>query len=215
MPSPILNPESTFGLWTVIGSPTSNAQSIPYYPCRCACGTEKPVNYYNLIKGKTHDCGCMRKARATVRNYKHGGKGTSEYRVWKHVIKRCTNRNAKEWPNYGGRGITVCDQWRNDFAAFLADAGKRPSDEHTLDRINNDGNYEPGNVRWTTRKQQNLNKRTNRIVTFNGVTQTVTEHASTAHAKKLGLGPDVVLDRLNKLGWSVERALTAKNRFWR
>lgn len=100
---------------------------------------------------------------------------SSEYEIWKSIIQRCTNKNAKAYPDYGGRGICICDSWRNSFEAFLADVGPRPSPGHSLDRENNDGNYEPGNVRWATRTEQNRNSRHNRLITIDGVTKPLCE----------------------------------------
>lgn len=91
------------------------------------------------------------------------GRVAPEYHAWKGMIKRCTNKKNRGWPNYGGRGITVCERWRESYLTFLADVGRRPSSKHSLDRIANDGNYEPGNVRWATRKQQINNRRPVRI----------------------------------------------------
>jgi hypothetical protein len=214
MPRPSLNLDSTFGLWTVTGTTSTYIKKLPCFPCKCACGTERLVNYYNLITGKSKNCGCVRDAAGSTHpTFKHGAKGTPEYNAWKKMIGRCTNPNEPSWANYGGRGIRVHDQWRSDFLGFLDHIGPRPSSDHSIDRIDNNGNYEPGNVRWATRKVQSMNKRTNRIITFRGVAQTVTEHAMTKHSVSLGLTPKVVMDRLNKLGWSVNKSLTSKNRF--
>lgn len=116
--------------------------------------------------------------------------------------RRCHSETDDAYPNYGGRGIKVCDQWRNSFAAFLADMGERPSPWHTLDRIDNDGNYEPGNVRWALRADQNRNTRKNLMLTYNGKTQ----HLS-AWAKETGLKREAIAARLRR-GLSVKDALT-------
>lgn len=107
---------------------------------------------------------------------KHGeGAGTPEYRTWINCRQRCGNKNHPLFPIYGGRGITVCAAWVASYEAFLKDVGRRPSDEHSLDRINVDGNYEPGNVAWATSTEQNRNKRNNHRVTIKGVTKTLAE----------------------------------------
>jgi hypothetical protein len=93
---------------------------------------------------------------------KHGGVGTPEYTLWKNIIGRCTNPNSTAWQYYGGRGIKVCDRWLKSFTDFLSDVGYRPSSDLTLDRINNNGHYEPNNVRWATRLQQIHNRRPSR-----------------------------------------------------
>lgn len=123
-----------------------------------------------------------------------------EYGVWAAMKRRCNNPNVKDYPNYGGRGIKVCDRW-NDFDAFYADMGSRP-EGGMIERINNDGNYEPGNVRWATRADQANNKRNSRLMSCNGKTQTV---AQWCH--ELGLSVGAIHQRL-KNGWSEERALS-------
>lgn len=97
--------------------------------------------------------------RSTVHGEASRGGKSPEYKTWVGIIKRCTDPKAKGWPNYGGRGIHICDEWRHSYAAFLADVGRKPSPRHSIDRIDNDGNYEPGNVRWATRSEQNSNQR--------------------------------------------------------
>jgi len=130
-----------------------------------------------------------------------GGKQTKTYMVWNTMKRRCLNPQNKVYASYGGRGICVCDRWLKSFAAFLADMGEKP-EGHQIDRINNDGDYEPSNCRWVSRKTQNNNRRTNRNVTFNGRTQTVQQWG-----EELGIKPPTLLRRL-MAGWSNERALT-------
>ena len=125
----------------------------------------------------------------------HGMSGTPEYRAWKAMKDRCFNPNSKKYPNWGGRGITVCDRWL-DFENFLADMGSRPTAKHSLDRIDNDGDYSPKNCRWATKAEQNNNKRTNHLITIDDVTLTITQWA-----KKMGFNETVIYCRLNR-GWS-------------
>ena len=130
--------------------------------CRCDCGVITIVSLANLCTGHTVSCGCLRTETIIARSLKHGharrAKHHPLYVVWTSMMKRCSNTACKDWPNYGGRGITVCAEWRNSFDAFLADMGPRP-DGTSLDRMNNDGNYEPCNCRWATRIEQNHNQR--------------------------------------------------------
>ncbi len=174
---------------------------------RCECGTEKTVTAANVRAGKTTSCGCLTRERAVVALTTHGqataGAATPEYKTWCKMISRCTNPSTKDAPRYGGRGITVCDRWRHDFAAFFADMGPKPGPGYSIDRFpNSNGNYEPGNCRWATAKQQSLNRGNfNHMIDFEGRQMTVSEACELA-----GLSVDAVLERL-KAGWTADRAL--------
>lgn len=153
-----------FGRLFVLGAAphrrTSSGRCIRQVLCRCDCGAERAFSTSNISSGVTLSCGCARREKTLARNHKHGGVGTTEYRIWKSMITRCENPNAKHFFRYGGRGIKICARWRNSFADFLADVGKRPSAQYSIDRYpDNDGDYEPGNVRWATASQQRLNQR--------------------------------------------------------
>jgi len=132
----------------------------------------------------------------------HGLSRTPQYGLWRTMRARCLNPRNVSYHLYGARGITVCERWLNDYSAFLADVGPRPSPQHTLDRYpNNDGHYEPGNVRWATPTQQHRNKRTNRLITFRGDTRCLEDWA-----EHYGLTRDCLRSRL-RMGWSIEAAL--------
>ena len=140
----------------------------------------------------------MLSARST-----HRASKTVEYRTWTWMKTRCYNPQCKDYLNYGGRGITVCDRWRNDFATFLADLGPRPSPQHSLDRFPNwEGNYEPGNVRWATTAEQSNNRRDTRRLTYEGATRTLHDWAMVT-----GISRRTIANRLAK-GWSLTRAFT-------
>lgn len=124
-----------------------------------------------------------------------------EYTAWAGMLQRCRNPKNAAYPDYGGRGITVCDAWRDSFEAFYADLGPRPSARHSIDRIDNDGNYEPGNCRWATAKEQNRNTRRARLLTFDGRTQLLSDWGA-----ELGVHPEAIRGRLRR-GWSIEDAL--------
>ena len=128
--------------------------------CRCDCGNiTKPIPATRLINGQTKSCGCALVRRT---NLSHGCTGTRIHRIWKNMKYRCNSPSCKDFNHYGGRGITVCEEWKNNFQAFYDYVSKLPhfnEKGYSLDRINNDGNYEPNNVRWATRAEQNNNRR--------------------------------------------------------
>lgn len=141
--------------------------------------------------------------RAEERHGESGRRLTPEYRAYRHMIDRCCAPGTKQYHDYGGRGITVCERWRASYLAFLADVGRRPTPKHTIGRIDNDGHYCPENCEWQTREQQASNRRSNRFVTHDGVTLTIAQWA-----KKLGIDRSTLHWRLGRSGWPVERALT-------
>jgi hypothetical protein len=139
---------------------SSSGRSSAAWTCLCACGRQTVVTGSNLCNGSVQSCGCLSRDQTRKRSLRHGRSGTPEHRAWKGMIQRCTNTNAVNFRDYGGRGIKVCARWRNSFENFLADMGDRPSPQHSLDRYpNNDGDYEPTNCRWATKTQQSFNRR--------------------------------------------------------
>jgi hypothetical protein len=127
--------------------------------CECNCGGSTITMTSNLTSGHTQSCGCFMREQTSRARKTHGASGSVEHRTWKHIKMRCYNPKDISYKNYGGRGIIMCERWRHSAENFIADMGPKPSPKHSIDRINNDGNYEPSNCRWATRKQQNNNKR--------------------------------------------------------
>jgi hypothetical protein len=133
--------------------------------CQCDCGAQSRVASGGLTQGRISSCGCWNREINRTLHTKHGHCArrstgeTSEYRSWRHMVERCENPSEKRYASYGGRGIKVCDRWKNNFSAFLADMGQKPSPKHSIDRKDNDLGYEPGNCRWATPKQQAHNRR--------------------------------------------------------
>jgi hypothetical protein len=172
--------------------------------CLCDCGRASVVRGFSLRSKKRPITSC----RNCVSRATHGeavpGNQSVEYRLWAGMKQRCTNPSAPGWHNYGGRGIKVCQRWADSFEAFLEDMGRRPGEGYSIDRYpNQDGDYEPGNCRWATWKEQNRNKRDNRILEFGGKRRCVNEWAEV-----VGLPVSTLKKRL-KNGWSVEAILTA------
>lgn len=166
--------------------------------CRCECGNTAIVAGTDLRRKSTASCGCLsaRAGRATV-----CGK-SPEYTSWQEMKARCYNPKKLLYHRYGGRGITVCKRWLDSFVHFLEDMGPKPFPEATNERIDNDGNYEPGNCKWATRMEQSHNSSRVRLLTYNDETMCIAEWS-----RRLGIHPATLSYRLNH-GWPLEKALT-------
>lgn len=194
-----------FGRLTVIRevSPKVSGKQVQRcVECRCECGVVKEYRLYTLRSGKTKSCGCLAREVVGSGLKTHGLSHTVEYGIWHGMLRRCLNEKEDSYRNYGGRGIAVCDRWRS-FESFYEDMGPRPSSKHSIDRINNDGNYEPGNCRWATQKEQARNTRVNYLVEHNGEVKCVADWA-----EQYGFKASVLYIRLVKLGWTFEKATT-------
>lgn len=200
-----------FGRWTVlrlgaVKRYASGKGTVPFWLCRCDCGTEKEVSGCSLRNGNSVSCRCYQREFQRERNTKHGhtthgGKATSEYTAWAHMIQRCTNPYHPSFADYGGRGITVCDEWL-EAERFLRDMGPKPSPKHSLERKNNNRGYSSDNCKWATSQEQARNQRGNRLITWNGQTKLLTDWA-----KELGCRSNSLSTRLHR-GWTIQRAMT-------
>lgn len=195
----------TYGRWTVL-TVSFRKNKHEHWLCRCSCGTERYVTTNSLRRGNSKSCGCynleVARSRA-IHGATRNNRFTPEYQSWQDMKKRCGNPNNRYYHNYGGRGIKVCERWTLSFTHFLQDMGLRPSPKHTVERKDNDGNYEPSNCTWETRLRQNNNRRDNFMVTHSGITMTGRDWE-----RQLGLPKDIVRQRIKCLGWTTERALT-------
>lgn len=191
----------TYGRWTVLYR--TNAVQPAMWMCQCECGVERAVWDADLKRGESKSCGCLRDEFRSDNLTTHGCTGTKEYQTWLHVIQRCENENNDQYKIYGGRGITICEEWRKDFSVFLAHIGPAPTRSHSIDRIDNDGNYEPGNVRWATKKEQANNTSTVRVYSYKGENLTITQAISKSNVI---IHISTVNARLRK-GWSLESAI--------
>lgn len=198
-------PGDVVGRWTVIGKAPSDRHGYVRMHCRCACGTERDVLAFTLRNGSSSSCGCLSRELKMVHGQARGRKGTTrEYQAWITMRRRCdpATKHPAYRHSYIERGIKVCPQWQDDFAQFFRDVGPAPSPHHSIDRINNDKGYEPGNVRWATRTEQQRNRRSVRLLTFNGETACIAEWSA-----RVGIAAETISARI-KRGWTVEQALT-------
>lgn len=196
-----------FGFLSVIKRDiTAKSVHHTYWVCKCKCGNKKSIRRDALIKGKTVSCGCYKRKIST----KHGGYQTRLYNIWQAMKKRCSSnkKHNDKWESYGGRGITIHEDWINSFEIFREWAiASGYEDGLSIERMDVDGNYEPSNCTWANAKEQALNRRNNRLVTIDGRTQSITQWAD-----ELGINRATVNSRVNILGWNEIEALTTKVR---
>lgn len=191
-----------FGHWLVVCRAENNKQGKRRWHCICDCGRRRSVDSYGLLHGGTKGCiSCRRRDFWRNKPREKSLEDSPLYCVWEGIKQRCHNPNAHAYEIYGGRGIKVCERWQNS-RNFIADMSPRPPGTE-LDRIDNDGSYSPENCRWATKKENNRNRRDNRMLTFRGETKPLV-----VWAEELGLTYGALSVRLSRLGWSVERALT-------
>ncbi len=174
----------------------------------CECGNEIIARFSAVKSGNTKSCGCWDREVASKKATTHGHSGVDdpykdEYRIWRGMKKRASGTlTGDKNINYSKKNISICESWKESFVNFLNDMGKRPSPKHSIDRIDNNGNYEPTNCRWATPKEQARNRSSNRLLTYAGETKTLAEWAEIT-----GISGKKINSRISKLGWSIEKAL--------
>lgn len=189
-----------FGRWTVLELGEPKGKHIRWL-CKCDCGTVRLVIAFTLNKTPNPNCGCVRREYFLSTGV-YGLERHPLYPTWKNMMNRCFRVTNPAYQKYGGRGITVCERWR-DIRNFVEDMHPKPSPEHSVDRIDDDGPYSPENCRWATRTEQARNKRNNRLITYAGETLCASEWA-----ERVGISPDTLYSRI-KAGWTLARALSS------
>ena len=195
-----------FGRLTVVSRVKNNASNQPAYLCRCDCGKETIVAGAHLRSGHTKSCDCFQRETAIETNVNSRKIFHPEIKqVWRNMTRRCGDKNSIGYHNYGGRGVVVCALWLNfdEFCQWAVSTGYRHGLE--IERKDNNGNYEPDNCKWATRKEQMSNTRQNHFLEFNGQRKTITQWAN-----YLGIKSKTISQRINGYNWSIERALTEK-----
>lgn len=175
--------------------------------CSCKCGNQTIVFFSDLKPRRRKSCGCLQyKGVPPVHGHTAGRKQSATYRAWSDMKTRCSNRKWKDYKNYGGRGIQVCPLWKDSFEAFLSEVGERPGKKYSLERIDNSKGYEPGNVRWATRVEQNRNRRGVNWVIYRNKKRRLIEIA-----EEHGMDPELLRARVIGQGMAIEKALTRPN----
>ena len=201
MPKSILTSEMvgcSFGRWTVLRESRKRGPGLRVWECRCSCGTVSEVSQSTLRSGGSKSCGCLKSIHGEARN-RHN---SLTYCCWRGMKERCRSPKCPGYKDYGGRGIQVCQRWQESYPAFLSDMGPIPDQGYSIERVNNNGHYEPGNCRWATMKEQGRNKRNNRLVTAEEVTLCVSEWA-----ERKGIDARTIVSRL-RAGWDEARSVT-------
>lgn|SRR5574344_1125675 len=183
-------------------------RNYTYAVCKCDCGKICKPRLDYVIHNRTKSCGCYNRELIIAidkKRKKHGKTNTAEFSIWSAMIKRCYNKNDISYERYGARNIKVCDRWldkENGFMNFYKDMGNRPNALYSIDRIDNNGNYESDNCKWSTNIEQQNNKRNNHLLTYNNETHTIAEWS-----RICGIKPQTIWSRLNR-GWTVFETLT-------
>lgn len=194
-----------FGNWTVLRFSHRNKSRIPYWECKCDCGTLGFINQYSLTNGHSLSCGCTSRERSAQKQTTHGKSKTRIYRIWKGINKRCRNTKSSVYKFYGERGISVCDEWGKSFEPFYEWATANGyADNLSIDRIDVNGNYCPENCRWVDVETQHTNMRSNHHITIDGETHILRDWS------KISKVPEPTIVRRLKCGWSEKDAVFIK-----
>ena len=196
-----------FGSLTVICQAGRDKHNKIHWMCKCDCGGSATPSSQALKSGNTKSCGCRKVEATKALRTTHAMSGSPEYRNWCAMKERCFSLNHKNYADYGGRGITVCERWRKSFEAFLSDMGPRPFPRATVERKDTNGNYEPDNCRWASQREQTRNKRNNALLTIDGETLTIAEWS-----ERHGVKSRVIWSRIHRDGWSPKDAVTLPRR---
>lgn len=194
-----------FGKWSVLHRVENNYKNCTRWLCVCECGKEKIVYGFHLTSGKSKSCGCANFKNLNYSNLRHGMTGTKIHQAWTHMRARCNNADDKNYKNYGGRGITVCVEWDSFESFYDWSMANGFRNDLSIDRIDNNGIYEPNNCRWTTNKVQQNNTRFNRLISINGTTKTFTQWTELIGINK------ATLEYRIKNKWSDEQLLSKPN----
>lgn len=193
---------NVYGELTVLERSGTSKDKQKIYLCRCSCGKETRVLSGNLKKGNSKSCGCLRRkncsSRMKVLNFRHGETETKLWRTWRGIVERTTLPTSTHFHRYGGRGITVCNEWLT-YENFAADVGQPPSEKHSIDRIDNNKGYFPGNVRWATAREQAQNRSTNIWVLYQGKKMIASDVAKAMNVSKSTISRWLALGKIEKI----------------
>lgn len=193
-----------FGRLTVVARDYTDRNRNIYWKCQCDCGNECSVRGSHLKSGQTRSCGCLNAEVASKGNKVHGLSSSRLYNIWVNMRQRCYNPKNRAYDRYGGRGITVCDEWKDNFQTFYSWAISNGYDpDLSIDRIDNDRGYSPENCRWATSSEQARNRRSDHLITFQGETRTMVEWV-----EEMKIPINILSLRIVRYNWPVERALT-------
>ena len=192
----------------VVLEDAGRSHGSPLWKCKCDCGEIKSVTSGHLVNGDTRSCGCLCRENRGKTSKTHGETKRRLYKIWVDIKTRCYNERSRNYYKYGKRGVAMCNEWKNSYEAFRDwSVANGYTDNLTIDRIDFNGNYTPNNCRWVTQKVQQNNRRNNHLITYDGETLTISQWN-----ERMGFSRGLISQRLNKLGWSTDKAITTPQR---